>query len=174
LHPLTIPPKGVLDAALLGSFAMVKFVAGLMACAMAFVLLIDTADAKKRKRYRKAPPAAVQIHVDISTQSMSVNVNGSHYASWRVSTGRRGFETPTGSYSVKRMARMHYSKKYDNAPMPHAMFYTGGIAIHGTNSVHKLGRPASHGCVRLAQGNAAQLFNLVQRYGRRARVNVSY
>jgi hypothetical protein len=84
LHPLTIPPKGVLDAALLGSFAMVKFVAGLMACAMAFVLLIDTADAKKRKRYRKAPPAAVQIHVDISTQSMSVNVNGSYYASWQL------------------------------------------------------------------------------------------
>jgi lipoprotein-anchoring transpeptidase ErfK/SrfK len=154
---------------------MNRFVVGILAFALTAGLFADDAEARRRKRYRKpAPPAPVQIYVDLSSQSMSVQVNGFYYASWRVSTGRRGYETPTGSYSVKRMKPMHYSRKYDNAPMPYSMFFHGGFAIHGTNSVGRLGRPASHGCVRLSQRNAAALYSLVQRYGRRARVNLRY
>jgi lipoprotein-anchoring transpeptidase ErfK/SrfK len=148
---------------------------GLLALALTTGLVAEDAEARKRKRYRKpAPPAAVQVYIDISSQSMNVRVNGGHYASWRVSTGTRGYETPTGSYSVKRMAREYYSRKYDNAPMPHSIFFHGGFAIHGTYKTRALGRPASHGCVRLAPGNAAALYALVQRHGRRARINLSH
>jgi lipoprotein-anchoring transpeptidase ErfK/SrfK len=149
---------------------------GLLAMTLAFGFAAEDADARhKRKRYRKpATPAAVQVYIDISSQNMSVRVNGSHYASWRVSTGRSGYGTPTGSYSVKRMSKVYYSRKYDNAPMPNSIFFHGGFAIHGTYHTRALGRPASHGCVRLAPGNAAALYALVQRHGRRARINLSY
>jgi lipoprotein-anchoring transpeptidase ErfK/SrfK len=112
-----------------------------------------------------AAEASVRVHIDISSQTMSVNVDGWHYASWRVSTARAGYWTPRGSYRVRRMARMHYSRKYDNSPMPHSLFFKGGYAIHGTGYVRALGRPASHGCIRLAPGNAARLFQLVREYG---------
>jgi lipoprotein-anchoring transpeptidase ErfK/SrfK len=114
------------------------------------------------------PDAAIRVVVDVSSQTMSVKVNGSHYATWRVSTARSGYYTPRGTYSPKWLARMHYSRKYDNSPMPHSVFFKGGYAIHGTNYVRNLGRPASHGCIRLAPGNAAALFGLVRRHGMRS------
>jgi lipoprotein-anchoring transpeptidase ErfK/SrfK len=150
---------------------MKKFVLGMMSAVIAATLVILPAEAaKKRKRY-KAAPAAVQIYVDVSSQSMSVRVNGSHYASWRVSTAKPGYYTPRGTYGVQRMHKVWYSRKYDNAPMPNSIFFRGPYAIHGTNQVGKLGRPASRGCVRLAPGNASTLFSLVKRYGR-ARITV--
>jgi lipoprotein-anchoring transpeptidase ErfK/SrfK len=109
--------------------------------------------------------SAVRVHIDISSQTMHVSVAGSHYATWRVSTARSGYWTPRGSYRVQSMKRMHYSSKYDNSPMPHSLFFKGGYAIHGTGYVRSLGRPASHGCIRLAPGNAARLFQLVRQYG---------
>jgi lipoprotein-anchoring transpeptidase ErfK/SrfK len=57
---------------------------------------------------------------------------------------------------------MHYSKKYDNAPMPHSIFFSGGYAIHATPHVGNLGRPASHGCVRLHPEHAAQLYTMTK------------
>jgi lipoprotein-anchoring transpeptidase ErfK/SrfK len=60
---------------------------------------------------------------------------------------------------------MHYSQKYDNSPMPNSIFFLGGYAIHGTYYVKNLGRPASHGCIRLSPGNAAKLYGLVKRHG---------
>jgi lipoprotein-anchoring transpeptidase ErfK/SrfK len=152
---------------------MKKVLLGVLSLILVASLAVLPAEAKKRKRYRAAPPAAVQIHVDVSSQSMSVRVNGSHYASWRVSTGRQGFYTPRGSFSVKRMARMHYSRKYDNTPMPNSIFFHGGYAIHATGAIRSLGRPASHGCVRLHPSNAAALYSLVQRHGKRARVTIT-
>jgi lipoprotein-anchoring transpeptidase ErfK/SrfK len=152
---------------------MKKYLVGVFAAFIAASLMMMPAEAKKRKRYRAAPPAAVQVYIDISSQSMSVRVNGSHYASWRVSTGRAGYYTPRGTYGVKRMAKMHYSRKYDNAPMPNSIFFHGGYAIHATGAVRALGRPASHGCVRLHPSNAAALYSLVQRYGRRARITLT-
>lgn len=116
----------------------------------------------------------VKVHIDISSQTMSVSVGGSHYATWRVSTARTGYYTPRGAFRPYLLKKMHYSRKYDNSPMPHSIFFRGGYAIHGTNYVKSLGRPASHGCIRLAPGNAAKLYSLVRRHGMRStRITIS-
>jgi lipoprotein-anchoring transpeptidase ErfK/SrfK len=145
-----------------------------VAMMLAFVLTVPAeASRRKHKRALRVPPA-VLVHVDISSQSMSVVVNGWSYGYWRVSTARQGYYTPRGSYSVKRTAKTYYSKKYDNAPMPNSVFFHGGYAIHGTGNIRNLGRPASHGCVRLHPSNAAALYALVQQYGaRRTRITLT-
>jgi len=109
--------------------------------------------------------AGVVARIDNATQRMTVLVDGAPAYSWPVSTARKGYRTPAGSYRVQRMERMWYSRKYDMSPMPHALFFRGGYAIHGTYSVRQLGRPASHGCVRLSPGNASTLFSLVRQRG---------
>jgi lipoprotein-anchoring transpeptidase ErfK/SrfK len=115
----------------------------------------------------KRPGAPVSVTIDISSQSMAVRVNGWHYASWKVSTARSGYWTPRGNFRVQRMARVYYSRKYDNSPMPNSLFFKGGYAIHGSNYLKSLGRPASHGCIRLHPSNAARLYSLVQQHGAR-------
>jgi lipoprotein-anchoring transpeptidase ErfK/SrfK len=109
--------------------------------------------------------ASVQVSVDIGSQRMKVFVDGTLRHVWRVSTGRGKYRTPTGSYRQKRLERSWFSTKYAGSPMPHSIFFYGGYAIHGTNYYRSLGRPASHGCVRLSRRNAARLFNLVRRHG---------
>jgi lipoprotein-anchoring transpeptidase ErfK/SrfK len=109
--------------------------------------------------------SSISVNVDISRQTMSVRVDGIQQYSWKVSTGRKGFRTPVGDYRPTRMAAVYYSRKYDNSPMPHSIFFVGGFAIHGTEYVRALGGPASHGCVRLHPSNAALLYSLVQQYG---------
>ena len=109
--------------------------------------------------------ASVTVQISNSAQRMRVYVDGGLTYAWPVSTARRGYRTPAGSYRVQRMERMWYSRKYDWSPMPHALFFRGGYAIHGTYSIRQLGRPASHGCVRLHPGNAAALYRLVQSRG---------
>lgn len=104
-------------------------------------------------------------HVDISSQTMTVSSNGRVVERWKVSTAGRGYSTPTGAYRPTRMHKMWYSKKYDNSPMPHSIFFRGGYAIHGTGSIKRLGTPASHGCVRLHPSNAARLYSLVKQAG---------
>jgi lipoprotein-anchoring transpeptidase ErfK/SrfK len=111
--------------------------------------------------------AGVVAHVDLSSQRMHVKVNGRHYASWKISSGRKGYRTPTGTWRPKWTTKMHYSRKYYNSPMPYSVFYHGGYAVHGTNYVSRLGRPASHGCIRLHTANARKFYNLVNRYGRK-------
>jgi lipoprotein-anchoring transpeptidase ErfK/SrfK len=111
--------------------------------------------------------ARVWVKVDLSQQRMLVYVKGRLRHKWPVSTGRRRYRTPTGTYRPQRLERDYYSRKYNNSPMPHSIFFRGGYAIHGTDYVRQLGRPASHGCVRLSRRNAARLFRLVRRYGRR-------
>lgn len=113
-----------------------------------------------------AAVASIVARVDLSAQVMHVYVNGAPAFVWRVSTGARGYLTPAGVYRPTILKRMHYSQKYDNSPMPHAIFFRGGYAIHGTGYVRQLGRPASHGCIRLHPAAAARLFALVQRHGR--------
>jgi len=107
----------------------------------------------------------IAVVVDVSQQTMSVSIDGIPQYTWAVSTARKGYHTPHGSFRPTRMAAVYYSKKYDNSPMPHSVFFTGGYAIHGTESVRALGRPASHGCVRLHPANAALLYSLVEEYG---------
>jgi lipoprotein-anchoring transpeptidase ErfK/SrfK len=112
-----------------------------------------------------AHASVILAKVNISTQRMEVFVNGAPLYTWPVSTAGRGYVTPVGMYHAQRMARMWYSRKYDNSPMPHSIFFKGGYAIHGTNHLKRLGTPASHGCVRLHPQNAATLFQLVQANG---------
>ena len=109
--------------------------------------------------------AGVVAKVDISKQRMSVIVDGRVQYNWPVSTARRGYHTPTGNFRPQRMHKMWHSRKYDMSPMPHSIFFHRGWAIHGTYSTKQLGRPASHGCVRLAPGNAAALYALVRKHG---------
>ena len=103
--------------------------------------------------------------VDISEQTMQVLVDGRPTFEWKVSTAGRGYVTPTGSYKPTRMHEMWYSRKYDNAPMPHSVFFNGGYAVHATYAIKRLGRPASHGCVRLHPEAAADFYRLVETFG---------
>ena len=113
-----------------------------------------------------AAQAKVAITVDKDNQQMTVAVDGVERYRWPVSSGLPSYETPNGSFRAFRMEEDHYSKEFDDAPMPHSIFFTKiGHAIHGTDSVNRLGSPASHGCVRLSRENAAKLFALVKEQG---------
>jgi lipoprotein-anchoring transpeptidase ErfK/SrfK len=112
-----------------------------------------------------ASAAALVARVDVGTQTMTVERHGRVIYRWKVSTARKGYVTPRGSWRPTRLHKMWYSRKYDNSPMPYSVFYYGGYAIHGTGYVKNLGRPASHGCVRLATGNAQKFYSLVREMG---------
>jgi hypothetical protein len=113
-----------------------------------------------------AAQANVAITVDKDNQMMTVAVDGVVRYRWPVSTGIPSYETPNGSFRTFRMEEDHYSKEFDDAPMPHSIFFTKiGHAIHGTDSESRLGTPASHGCVRLSKANASTLYALVQEQG---------
>lgn len=112
-----------------------------------------------------AHAASLVARVSLSAQTMTVTENGVVRYRWKVSTGRSGYTTPTGSWRAKWASRHHRSRKYDNAPMPYAIFFNGGYAVHATFDLKRLGRPASHGCVRLHPDNAAEFYQLAQRTG---------
>lgn len=114
--------------------------------------------------------ALVHVQIDLTHQRMHVTSDEGDY-DWPISSARSGFTTPDGSYAPTHMELMHYSKKYHMSPMPHAIFFRGGYAIHGTYETGSLGRPASHGCVRLSPGNAARLYSMVEAEG--ARIGIS-
>lgn len=107
----------------------------------------------------------VVARISISRQNMEVVVDGRLVFDWKVSTAGKGHITPTGRFKPTRMHEMWYSRKYDNAPMPHSVFFHEGYAVHATPHVKKLGRPASHGCIRLHPDNANDFYHLVQAYG---------
>src|SRR5665213_969626 len=115
--------------------------------------------------YAAPARAEILIHVDKSTQQMDGSLNGAPLFTWPVSTGAPGYDTPSGTFKPFRMEKKHFSKEWDNAPMPHSIFFTmKGHAIHG--SYHKtIGQPVSHGCVRLEPKNAQILFDLVKQEG---------
>jgi lipoprotein-anchoring transpeptidase ErfK/SrfK len=110
--------------------------------------------------------AAVLVTIDKSTQRMMVQVDGGLRWVWPVSTGLPGHDTPSGRYTAFRMEADHFSKEWDDAPMPHAIFFSKtGHAIHGYLNTRRIGAPASHGCVRLTPANAARLYALVEQEG---------
>lgn len=110
--------------------------------------------------------AGVTIDVNKNVQQMTVSVDGVPRYTWPISSGNPSHETPNGSFRAFRMEEDHYSKEFDDAPMPHSIFFTKqGHAIHGTDSVGKLGTPVSHGCVRLSRANAQTLWDLVKAEG---------
>ena len=112
-----------------------------------------------------AAKAEVLISVNKSSQRLSVYVDGAQRYNWAISSGLAG-GPPSGTYRPERLERKWYSRKYDWSPMPHAIFFHHGFAIHGTNYISRLGRRASHGCVRLHPQHAAILFDLVQSRGK--------
>jgi lipoprotein-anchoring transpeptidase ErfK/SrfK len=129
---------------------------------------VTPAKAKKpeKKKPKQAKAAAVVITINKASQKMTVEVNGRTEYRWPVSTGARGYDTPSGRFRPFRMEREHFSNEWDDAPMPHSIFFTArGHAVHGSYHVKSLGRRASHGCVRLHPSNAAKLFALVQKHG---------
>lgn len=107
----------------------------------------------------------VLVRIDLSDQEMTVFVDDRVEGVWPVSTARAGKFTPIGLYHVQSMKRMHYSSLYQNAPMPHSLFFSGNFAIHGTHHTDRLGTPASAGCVRLHPDNARTLFEWVVEHG---------
>jgi L,D-transpeptidase catalytic domain len=126
------------------------------ACAFAAAFVLPAAPAS----------ASILVTIDKSTQEMSVAVDGAQRYVWPVSTGRPGYDTPNGTFKPNRMDADHYSQEWDNAPMPHAVFFDlDGHAIHGFFDVKHLGRAVSHGCVRLSPDHAQTLFNMIKTQG---------
>lgn len=113
----------------------------------------------------KASNRAVVAKIDLSEQTMRVTVNGKVKHSWPVSTARRGYRTPIGTFKPTRMYERYFSRKYNGSPMPYSVFFHKGYAIHGTDAIKRLGAPASHGCVRLHPKNAKRLFSLIESHG---------
>lgn len=112
-----------------------------------------------------AEAGMIVARINISKQTMTVTENGFVKYQWKVSTARKGYVTPVGAWRAYLASRHHRSRKYDNAPMPYAIFFNGGYAVHATFDLKRLGRPASHGCVRLHPDNAALFFSLAQKNG---------
>jgi len=108
--------------------------------------------------------AKVVIRVDLGRQRITIVENNEPPIVWKISSGRPGYETPTGRFIMQRMDADHFSDEYDQAPMPYAIFLSRGLAIHGSTQPG-LGRPASHGCVRLSVDHARDLYEWVEQYG---------
>jgi lipoprotein-anchoring transpeptidase ErfK/SrfK len=123
---------------------------------------------KKQVAKKKAPPPPPRLIITVNkiSQKVTVVLDGEELYKWPVSTGAPGYETPSGNFRPFRMEKEHFSKEWDDAPMPYSIFFTGeGHALHGSYHVKSLGRRASHGCVRILPANAAILFALVQKTG---------
>jgi lipoprotein-anchoring transpeptidase ErfK/SrfK len=113
------------------------------------------------------PPPTLFADIDLTTQMLTVSDASGELYRWPISSARAGYRTPTGTFTVNWTSRMHYSRQYDWSPMPYAVFFNRGVAVHGTAAVGSLGRPASHGCVRLRTANAKTFYNLVHKHGQR-------
>jgi hypothetical protein len=126
----------------------------------------QTRDSQTGTESETESTGVILINIDKSKQKMTVSLDGVERYVWPVSTGRAGYSTPSGNYTATSMNEIWYSKEWDNAPMPHSIFFRkDGYAIHGTYEAKNLGRPASHGCVRISRENAATLFALVKKIG---------
>ncbi|MGI9404146.1 MAG: L,D-transpeptidase [Hyphomicrobium sp.] len=114
----------------------------------------------------KPPAPTLFAEINLTTQSLTVSDRFGVRHKWKISSARGGYITPVGVYKPQWTSRMHYSRQYYNSPMPYSVFFHRGYAIHGTSAVGRLGRPASHGCVRLRTANAKKFYNLVHEHGK--------
>ncbi len=138
----------------------------LLLTAIDVALVLFPVDAHAGSGFFGTKRAAVVVYIDKTSQQMTVSLDNVETYRWPVSTGRAGYATPSGTYTATSMNEVWYSKEFDNAPMPHAIFFMkDGHAIHGTFEVKTLGKPVSHGCVRISPQNAAILYELVQENG---------
>jgi lipoprotein-anchoring transpeptidase ErfK/SrfK len=115
--------------------------------------------------FASAAQASILAKIDVSSQTMTVFVDGELTYTWLVSTARKGYHTPRGSFRPQWLDEMHFSSLYEDAPMPHSVFFNGDYAVHGSLAVRSLGRPASHGCVRLSPSHAAAFYSLIEDQG---------
>jgi len=123
---------------------------------------------KSEAQLEATNPAApiIVINIDKTKQRMTVLLDGVQRYDWPVSTGKAGYSTPSGTFTPLSMNKVWYSKEWDNAPMPHAIFFMkDGHAIHGSYEVSHLGKAVSHGCVRISPQNATTLYTLVEKSG---------
>ena len=105
-----------------------------------------------------ASPPALRILVSLPQQKAYVFRHGDLVATSPVSTGKKGFETPAGTFRILQKKVHHRSTTYDNAPMPYMQRLTwSGVALHAG---HVPGRPASHGCIRLPRSFAKKLYRM--------------
>jgi len=128
--------------------------------------LTEPKPAPKKSSKPARPSTTLVATINLSSQRMTVKANGRTLHTWKISSGRKGYHTPTGRFRPSWMSKMHYSRQYDLAPMPYSVFFNRGIATHGTSATGRLGRPASHGCIRLTNANARRFYNLVRRHGK--------
>lgn len=127
----------------------------------------ETVDKAVKKTEEPRPPlATLDIDIDLASQRMTVSERGEEKHSWLISSGRWGYKSPTGTFKPVWMTKMWHSRQYDFAPMPYSIFFHKGVAIHATYATRKLGRPASHGCIRLSKKNARTLYKLVSKHGK--------
>ena len=127
---------------------------------------METPDQMAEAAPLKPPAATLFADVNLTTQRLTVSDKSGVLHTWKISSARGGYVTPVGVYKAQWTSRMHYSKQYYNSPMPYSVFFHRGYAIHGTSAVGRLGRPASHGCVRLRTSNAKKFYNLVHKHGK--------
>jgi lipoprotein-anchoring transpeptidase ErfK/SrfK len=147
------------------SFNQLKRIS-LLWTAIEVALVLFPATAHAGSGFFAANKSAILVYIDKTNQQMTVSLDNVEKYRWPVSTGKAGYSTPSGTYTATSMNEIWYSKQYDNAPMPHAVFFIkDGHAIHGTFEVKNLGKPVSHGCVRISPENAAILYGLVQENG---------
>ena len=133
---------------------------------LVWAMLAFPASAQTSSSSEAQSTGAILINIDKSRQKMTVFLDGVEKYVWPVSTGQAGYSTPSGTYTATSMNEVWYSKEWDNAPMPHSVFFRkDGYAIHGSYEVKNLGRPASHGCVRISPPNATTLYALVKKIG---------
>jgi hypothetical protein len=114
----------------------------------------------------KPPAPTLFADINLTTQRLTVSDKSGVLHTWKISSARGGYVTPVGVYKAQWTSRMHYSRQYYNSPMPYSVFFHRGYAVHGTSAVGRLGRPASHGCVRLRTSNAKKFYSLVHKHGK--------
>ncbi|MES0385578.1 MAG: L,D-transpeptidase family protein [Hyphomicrobium sp.] len=127
---------------------------------------METPDEMAEAAPLKPPAPTLFAHINLTTQRLTVSDKSGVLHTWKISSARGGYVTPVGVYKPQWTSRMHYSKQYYNSPMPYSVFFHRGYAVHGTSAVGRLGRPASHGCVRLRTSNAKKFYNLVNTHGK--------
>lgn len=141
-----------------------KYVARTLAMLMLTAVFAPSFSAAEQI-FESAPSSEIIVEVSLSSQTMKVYQSGVATHKWLVSTARKGKVTPKGAWTAKWLSKNHKSSRYNNAPMPYSIFYSGNFAVHGTDQVDRLGSPASAGCIRLHPQNAAVLFALVDAVG---------